>query len=202
MLNTILHYIFGLEFWGMVTGIWCVWLCRKESMWNWPIGIVNILIWMVMFYQAHLYGSFGIQIFFFILNCIGWYNWTQFKGRNNVRRTTLAKPWQVAVAFLIGLAGTFIVGKVLAVGTDAVAPFWDSWILSMSLVAQVWMNLKKLQNWYMWNTVDVVSVVLYASQGLYLTAFCYAVFIYICIRGYFEWKKEMEAQQNTISTCH
>ena len=63
------------------------------------------------------------------------------------------------------------------------APFWDSLTTSLSLVAQLMLGRKWLGSWAVWIVTDVLLVGLYASQGLYLTAVLYALFIGLCVHG-------------------
>jgi len=43
------------EVFGVPANLACVWLCTRESIWNWPVGIVGILLFLVMFFEARLY---------------------------------------------------------------------------------------------------------------------------------------------------
>ena len=49
------------EAWGFATGALCVWLVTKESLWNWPIGLVNNIFFAILFWKARLYADFGLQ---------------------------------------------------------------------------------------------------------------------------------------------
>ena len=58
--------------------------------------------------------------------------------------------------------------------TDAYAPFWDSFVLSVSVLAQFLLLNRKLESWYFWLLVNTVAVPLYCSRGLWLTGALYA----------------------------
>ena len=64
------------------------------------------------------------------------------------------------------------------------APGWDALTTSMSLGAQLLLNLKRLETWYVWIAVDVIYVPLYFSRDLNLTALVYIVFLALCIQGW------------------
>jgi nicotinamide mononucleotide transporter len=66
-------------------------------------------------------------------------------------------------------------------------------IVSLSLVAQVLLARKYLQNWLIWIGVDVVAIGVYFSQGLYLTSGLYGLFLLMCIWGYWEWRRDRAA---------
>ena len=75
-----------------------------------------------------------------------------------------------------------------------VAPFWDAFTTVLSLVAQYLLTKKLIQNWYVWISVDVIYIALYAFKNLYLTAILYFIFLCMCIRGIMEWKRTQLAE--------
>ena len=40
------------EILGFVTGALCVWLVARQHIWNWPIGICNNLLYLVVFLRV------------------------------------------------------------------------------------------------------------------------------------------------------
>ena len=59
--------------------------------------------------------------------------------------------------------------------------------------AQLLLNLKKIQHWYVWMVADVIYVPLYLDRGLYLTAIVYTVFLGMCIAGLLRWRRAPRA---------
>jgi len=177
----------------VITGIASVWLTVKENIWCWPIGIVNVLLYVVVFREQRLYVSMALQIVYFVLNIYGWWEWRhggEGGGALQVSRTPLR--WLVGLG-LAGAAGTALLGWVLRAQTDAAVPFWDSALGSFSIVAQ-WMQTKKwLESWHVWIAVDVVSVGVYLVQGLALTSVLYAVFLGLAVAGLLAWRRSMAA---------
>jgi hypothetical protein len=53
-----------LEIAADLTGLWCVWLTAKESLWNFPISIANEVLFFMLFWQAKLYADATLQVFF------------------------------------------------------------------------------------------------------------------------------------------
>lgn len=51
-----------VEVFGFITGAACVWLLVKENLWNWPVGIVNNLFFLVLFFRSGLYADSGLQV--------------------------------------------------------------------------------------------------------------------------------------------
>jgi nicotinamide mononucleotide transporter len=182
-----------LEWCGVVSGILCVWLAAKNNILNWPIAIVSVIIYIFIFYDSKLYADMGLQIYFLLMNVYGWYFW-------NKNRKSTAIPTPVSQItrkeILLSAAGvivfTFVLGFILRQNTDASFPFIDSFCTACSLIAQIFLARKVLQNWLIWIFVDIIYVGVYVSKDLYATAIMYALYIYIAWMGYRQWKHTLK----------
>ena len=186
-----------LEWCGVFTGILCVWLAAKNNIFNWPIAIVSVLIYVFVFFETKLYADMGLQFYFLIMNCYGWYFWIKHK---NSKETPTPVSVITRKEILLSVAGiiifTLILGSFLYKSTDASFPFIDSFCTACSLVAQVFLARKVLENWLIWIFVDVIYVGVYLSKDLYATAFMYALYVYIAAIGYIAWRKIYREQEN------
>jgi nicotinamide mononucleotide transporter len=70
-------------------------------------------------------------------------------------------------------------------------PFADGFLTAGSLVGQVLLSRKKLENWHTWIIVDVLYVALYVHKGLMLTAVLYAMFVAMAVMGLLAWRRSM-----------
>ena len=50
---------------------------------------------------------------------------------------------------------------------------------------------KLLENWIYWFVIDFVSVFLFISRELYITAFLFTGYLIIIVFGYLAWKRSM-----------
>lgn len=180
-----------LELVGFVTGILYVVLNIRQNIWCWPVGLVSVLAYMVVFYEVRLYADAGLQVIYVVLSVYGWYYWLhggEAHSRAKVRRLTRREGLTLA---LIAVAGTSAMGYGLANHTDASLPYWDSATTVGSLIGQ-WLTSKKiLENWIVWIVVDALYVGVYLYKGLYLTTVLFAIFLGLAVTGYFAWKKTM-----------
>jgi nicotinamide mononucleotide transporter len=186
---------------GSLTGLVCVYLVARASIWNWPVGIANTLLYTVVFLRAQLYGDALLQVVFTALGVYGWWSWAHPAERGGelpVRRATQA---ELALAVAASLAGTAGAALVLAHGTDSPVPVWDASVLVLSLVA-TWGQAKKwLESWWLWILVDVISVPLYVTRQLYPTALLYALFLGLCLMGLREWSRLLREQSPVASAA-
>jgi len=182
-----------IEIAGALTGVVAVGLTTRQKIWCWPVGIVSVLLYVIVFYQARLYATMGLQIVYVGLAIYGWYAWTKGGRADGPLRVSRASRRTLAVAFGAGLALTLGLGTWLGRQTDEALPFTDAAVTSASLIAQ-WMQTRKLiENWWLWLAVDVVYVGMNVSQGLMPTAGLYAVYTALAVAGLREWRRAMEA---------
>ena len=151
-----LNYV---EVFGFLTGVVCVWLYTRENVWAWPIGLVNSVVYVVVFFEARLYADMGLYVIYAALSIYGWYEW--LRGGPQHDRLSISRITPVVALVLLGLVILSVAGLSygLRTYTDAALPFWDSLTTAMSLAAQ-WMLAKKIfETWIVWITVDVLSAI-------------------------------------------
>jgi len=182
-----------IEVVGALTGVLAVWLTTRQKTWCWPVGIVSVLLYVFVFWEARLYATMGLQVVYVGLALYGWYAWTKGGPADGPLRVSRASKLTLTVATGVGLALTLGLGTWLGSQTDEALPFTDAAVAAASLIAQ-WMQTRKLiENWWLWLAVDVVYIGVNVSQGLIPTAGLYAVYTALAVAGLREWRRSMEA---------
>ena len=113
-----------IELVGDVTGLLCVWLLARQNIWTWPIGIVNNILFILLFWRAKLYGDATLQVVFAVLGAYGWYQWLRVTAPGvhlPIRRTT-AGEW-IALSLFVALAQCAVFWW-LSRHTDSPVPGW------------------------------------------------------------------------------
>jgi nicotinamide mononucleotide transporter len=180
-----------VEIVAAVFGVISVFLSVRQNIWSWPTAIVNVGLYIFVFFASKLYADTGLQVVYVVLNAYGWYHWLY--GGKNRTELPVSRTSPRLGAFLVGLglAGTVFLGTLLARTTDAALPYMDAMTTSTSLVAQWMMTRKLLENWIIWVAVDVVYIGMYIYKSLYVTAVLYLIFLILSAMGYFQWKESL-----------
>jgi nicotinamide mononucleotide transporter len=163
-----------------------------ENIWAWPTTIAGVALYSILFFHERLYADMCLQAVYVVLAIYGWYEWLHGGEAKTERKVSNASVRMQAIAYTIGAVAAVILGFTFKYNTNAALPFLDSTLTSFSLVAQWMLTRKYLENWIVWIAVDVVYVGMFIFKHLYMTAGLYVVFIALCARGYFEWKKSRE----------
>ncbi len=185
-----------LEIIAVIFGLLSVWFCRKENILVYPTGIVNVLIFVYIFFSAKLYANMGINFFYFVMSIYGWYMWTH-KGKNDEKTLTVTKCSRNEYIIDISAFIFFfiILRYVLNKYTDSNYPLWDSFTTSIFFIA-MWMQArKKLESWILWIIGDTLIIPLCFINNLVFTSFQYLVFLMLAISGLIEWNKSFIKSQ-------
>lgn len=182
---------FNLEGLAFFLGLISVWLTVRQNLWCWPIGLVQVALTFVVVLRADLLADAALQVFFFVIQIYGWYQW-KHGGLGGAELAVSRTPRKLLVGLLCLIAvGGAGLGAVLDRSTRAALPYLDSTQALMSVVAQWMLARKYLENWQLWIAVNVMTILLYAKKSLYLLAFQYGVFLLMAVAGYLAWKRSL-----------
>jgi nicotinamide mononucleotide transporter len=184
---------------GFISGALCVWLIVKQNIWNWPVGIINAVMFIVLFYQSQLYADMALQFIYIILGVFGWYWWLRGGDNNSALKIQSIGKVHALVLLTISVIATIAMRNYLVSIGDS-APTLDALTTVMSLSAQYMLTRKFIENWVVWIAADVIYIGLYTSRELYLTSILYAVFLSLCISGLIAWYKSRTQQSNLINS--
>jgi nicotinamide mononucleotide transporter len=176
------------ELLGFVTGLATVALAVAQRVETFPVGIAGNVFFFVLFVDVGLYADAGLQIVFLVLSAMGWWAWLRL-GPNRTELEVSDASVRALVLIAAGIAAATLILVPILRAAHGSAPFLDALTTSLSLGAQLLLNLKKLQHWYVWMLADVIYVPLYLDRGLYLTAIVYTVFFGMCIAGLLRWRR-------------
>ena len=158
----------------------------RQKHWAWLFSIVSSATYAAVFFDARLYGDMGLQFVFIAVSAWGWTQWLRGAGNAPLVATWL-KPANRAWSLAAWLVGFVLLATFLDNFTDTDVPHADGFLTAGSLVGQLLLAKKKVENWHVWIAVDILYVGLYLYKGLMLTAVLYGVFVLLAIAGLRTW---------------
>ena len=180
-----------LELISFVLAVITVVLNIRQKHWAWLFSIASSATYAVVFFDARLYGDMGLQFVFIIASIWGWTMWLRGAGNGPLvvkRLNPGARAWVLVAWF----AGFVVLSTFLDHFTDTDVPHADGFLTAGSLMGQLLLARKKLENWHIWIAVDILYVGLYVYKGLMLTAVLYGVFVLLAIAGLRAWSAHVE----------
>ena len=187
----------ALEIIAASLGILSVWYAKKANILVYPTGIVSVLIYVFICYNAELYADMGINAYYFVFSVYGWIMWSR-KGENEEEELPVTysdrKTWLISIGvFLLSVVVIQVLLRIFKAGDTAYwstfVPYTDTFTTAVAIVGMWLMAVKKVENWLFWIATDIVSVPLYIYKGLVFTSLQYFVFLVLAVMGYFEWRR-------------
>lgn len=175
---------------GALLGVAMVGCNMRVNPLGWPLAIASSALYLLVFWQARLYGDASLQLVFIVVALWGWWQWLRGHQADgsllSVRYLGARARWLAlgAMALLWPATGWF-----LARATDTDVPWWDAFPTAGSLIGQWLLGRQYVENWPTWVAVNVVGVALFAYKGLWLTAALYALFALLALAGWRAWAR-------------
>ncbi|HRH04730.1 MAG TPA: nicotinamide riboside transporter PnuC [Burkholderiaceae bacterium] len=175
------------------TALFCIILAARNHVLTWPIGIVSCVLFILLFMNAKLYAEAVLQVFFIATSVYGWWHWSaqQKKPAAPIRNIAIS---EVTFWIVLAMSGGLMYAWVLQQWTDAANPWVDSQILTLSMLAQWWLMQRNIRCWWIWLAVNTISVPLYVSRDLYVSALFYSLYWVMAIVAYRHWRKQFALQ--------
>jgi nicotinamide mononucleotide transporter len=169
-------------------------LAIRQSIFCWLAAIIGSSIYLVLMFRVGLYMESALQVFYIAMALYGWHYWNRGSGHED---SLPVVSWPLAfhiLPLMIIVTLTVLSGYLLSAFSNASLPYANSFT-TWGAIAATWMVARKvLQNWHYWFVIDSVSIVIYVSKGLWLTALLYLLYLVLIVVGLRSWR-EAEASQ-------
>ena len=182
-----------VELAGFCLSLAMVYCNIKEIHWGWPLAIASSGLYGVVFWNAQLYGETSLQVMFILTSVWGWRQWRLGVQAPQAESTEKPCPLRISTllpgqrqkavfAFLVAWpAFTFFLHRY----TDSDVAIWDGLVTALYLLAK-----KKIENWWVWLAVNLITVGLMLVKSLWLTAFLYLLFAGLSYVGLKAWQRQ------------
>ena len=188
-----------VELIAVILAILYLLLAVRQNILCWPAGIISSILYFFIMKSAGLYMEAYLQIFYVFM---GFYGWSQWKKEPINKDNFVVHTWSKLNHFFalsIILMLSFLSGTLLSSFTDSAVPFLDAFVTWGAVVATYMVAKKLLENWLYWLVIDSISILLFISRDLWLTACLFGVYIVIIVFGFRLWSKVLK-ENNAVSS--
>lgn len=155
--NTVLSIVTCL------TGLWCVILVAKGRIFNYYLGIVNVLGYAYISHQYLLYGEVMLNAGYFLpMQFVGLYIWMRNKDsevKDKVKVKFLSNVNRLAWLWVSMLTTAWYALWLGQLGDPH--PALDSASTVLSIIAMILMAWRYMEQWVLWIVVDIVSIMMW-----------------------------------------
>ena len=171
-----------------ITGIFCVVLVARGSLWNYFPGLVNCIAYGYLSYKVGYYGDMALNLFYFLpFQFIGFVWWRKHLIKDTDRFVIMKKltTKQFSVVTVVGIISTVIIGLMLnsldnwfvtvvkrnvsiytyidaTTGIKYLGSICDSSTEILQIVAQILMVLAFREQWIMWILTNVITIFMWS----------------------------------------
>jgi nicotinamide mononucleotide transporter len=183
-----------LEYIAVFSGIISVWFSRKESIWTYPVGLVNTIIYIYLSFKGHLLGEASVNFYYTVMSIYGWILWTkknkQYEHVIKITRSN-SKWWIYQLSFFAALYITMysLLAYVKKDFYPGAIPWADAFASSTAFTGMWLMTKKKVESWYWWIATNIASIPLYFVKHYVFTSVYYLILLVFAFWGLAEWKK-------------
>ncbi len=195
---TVLGYPMSyIEFFGTICYLLSVWLIAERNMLTWPIGIVSVSLYMLLFYQYQLYSDTIEQVYYIGTSIYGWWYWQKSQSKvSDVTPICLGSKLNITGWTSVTLAFSLLTGWAMTrihlwlpsfFSEPASFPYLDGLTTIMSFVAMWLMARRRVESWIYWIIVDMIGIWLYYTKGIKFVSLLYVLLLVLATMGAVRW---------------
>jgi nicotinamide mononucleotide transporter len=197
-----------LELAGTVFAIIYLFLSVRENIWLWPVGFLASSLYLVVFFQSHLYADMSLQGYYLVVSVYGWFHWMGRRKGPHLPETNIPTvsihldQWikYLSMVLVLTIVFYFMLRFLPAYINlpDSELPLGDAFTTAGGIVATWMLAQKILENWLVWIVINGFSLGMYVYKELYITVFLFIIYTGMSVVGYYNWKKHMVTKPEPI----
>ena len=194
-----------IELIGTLLYLWSVWLISKRNILTWPIGILSVVLYMMLFYQIQLYSDTIEQFYYLGASIFGWWVWNNSPKEDgkivDVKFSTYKSfAFWIILTVVISIITGFLMSNIHEIlpaifPEPASFPYLDAATTIMSFVAMWLMARKRIESWVYWIIVDVIGIWLYFIKEVKFISLLYIILLIMAVNGFLGWRKVYQKQK-------
>jgi len=199
MVALMLTIIWNDTFFGFavfLTGILCVVLTAKGSLWSYAFGLFNTLGYAYIAFSNDLFGEMGLNLLFFLpMTIVGFILW-----KSNIKKESKLVMQKMSFKSLTGVIGICMVG-IIALGfclsliKTQNTPYIDATTNILSIVATVLTVKRFKEQWLLYIVLNVFTIIMWSirtyngSPDGVLMIVMWSAYLLNAFYGYYNWSK-------------
>jgi nicotinamide mononucleotide transporter len=179
-----------IEVTAAVLGMIYLILSIKQHISLWLFGLLTSALYIYVFLVSKFYADMSLQVYYVIISVYGYIHWKY--GNGSTKKLAVSSSGFRLMSTLLAVWLVLWVGMSLFLHhlTDSEVPIGDGFTTAGSIVA-TWMLARKIkEHWLFWVIIDLVSLILYISKGLYPTSILFFIYTIMAVAGYVEWHRD------------
>lgn len=174
---------------SFISGLLYIYFAAKNNPRCWPWGILSSGLWSyASWFQLHLLSDSILQIIYVVLGFWGWYAW-YYRQQHHTFSISYSPFSYVFTYGLTSLLLSIVLGLIMR-RTNAAFPLIDAFLSVFSVTATLLLVKQKIENWWLWMVINLISIPLFVIRGGHLFAILFLIYFCLSISGWIAWRKK------------
>lgn len=189
--NTHPHWYLVINYICSIMGICCIFLCAHASWPKWIFGMFNTLLYSVILFYNHIYGTFALELlYYFPAGIIGLILWTKhLDSKDKDKCKTRVMSWKLrALMLLIVILSTLLL-RYFLVKIGGESPLLDALTVSIGMIATFYEIKRFADQYFLWLITDVVGILMWIQQADTIMVTKKSIYLVMSIIGLYNWYK-------------
>ena len=185
---------------GAIMGVINTVLSANANVWTFLFGFIDVICCSIVYFDSGIMGTCALHVFYFLpMQFIGFWQWTKRgaetkshvneEGEREIRKVRVrrlsGKQWGLVVAaFIVGTAvaysilyfidlGQLRAGHISEISQSKI--FLDAAVLILNIIGQILLSFAFADQWFIWNFVNIFSILLWTNRLLSPDAIGYTI---------------------------
>ena len=181
-------FFYLLEGIGAAANFTSLLLAVRRRPLKWPLGMLGIAAFGLIFYKSRLMGDLLLQVVLFGLSLYGWFCWQQPETERPISRLA-PRQWLLLTAVVA--VGTIGAELLLKHWTATPTPFPDALVSVMGIAGLALLARKIIDAWPVLLLTDACYIGLFAFKGYWLALGIYALYAVVALVAWRRWRQVM-----------
>ena len=184
-----MNILLVVEIVSVLLNIIFLFLLIQEKKVCWLYGILGSLTGALVVYSQNLYSESLLYIFYTLVGIYAWSVWHKKDDESfTIKRM---KSAHIAIVLISGIALSIGLGYSMS-KTDASKPYLDALSTIFGIIATFLEIYKYYLAWFFWIALNVYSLWLYGTSGLYFYAGQMVIYSGMSLYGLIDWRKRLK----------
>jgi len=180
-----------------IMGVCCIFLCAHASWPNWIFAIGNTVLYIVVLYYNHVYGTMALELFYYmptnILGIVFWKKHLDDVGRDKCKTRVLSMRDRLLMILIVAVS-TLCYHYILVMVGGATA-WLDAMVVAIGIIATYYEIKRFADQYILWIITDVIAVTQWIMLADTIMITKKSIYLIMAIIGYTNWRR-MQRERN------
>ena len=174
-----------------IFGICCIFLCAHASWPNWLFAIVNTLLYSVILFYNHVYGTLALELVYYmptnILGLCMWRKHLDHKQKDICKTRTMS--WRQRLMMIGVVTISTVIYHMILVRVGGETAWLDALVVAIGIIA-TFLEMKRFSDQYfLWIVTDVIAVIQWIILADAIMITKKSIYLIMAVIGLYQWRK-------------